>query len=112
MTAAAALRSRKQREARPAEPAHDSVVICRYWALARDTCPRKQQVERTFEAIRKRARARDPYSADRRIASLSGSFPNHLVYESAPCSSSISIPSRAPFARARRDRTLAVSPRL
>lgn len=105
MTAALALRKGQLRRREPAPSAHEPGLPGAQGAGAGHADSRQQQVEEGGAAAAKRRRNRRGERAQaiaRHIAARSGSRPNHRVKASAPCSTSIPIPSaaRCPACRA------------
>jgi hypothetical protein len=79
MAAALTLRRRQARYARPAEVTHDSGLSVRQELIAGDTYARQQQIQRSRPPLPHRSsRTFRVYSNDCRIASRSGSIPNHF----------------------------------
>ena len=79
MAAALTLGRRQARYARPAEVTHHSGFGVRQELVAGDTDTRQQQIQRSRPPLADRSsKTFRVYSNDCRIASRSGSIPNHL----------------------------------
>ena len=114
MPAPRALRRRQPRQPRPAAAAHQPVITLVQRALAGSADARQQQRRQvaaggTETAAGSRAHPAAHRSA-RHIAPRSGSMPNQRRKASAPCSTSIAVPSAARRPLARTARTHGVSP--
>jgi len=78
MAAPGALRRSKPRQARPAEGAYESGFVVRHELITRNANAREKEIEGAGYGAPKGDSLRPSgYCSDRRIASRSGSIPNH-----------------------------------